>query len=327
MLKLKHLFQNKDLAHMILSNWEYDIEDPNFLEYYRISANAVYWCKNQGNTFFLRFVSAEEKSKEKILAELEFLRYLRESGYPAVDTILSKAGNELEEVNTPWGTYYAVAFKKAGGKEIGRIPLTDAIIFGWGTTLGKLHKLSSEYTPVNNKRNDWKETMDWMEDVLSNFPDEITAKNELYMLKDYFLKLPTTKENFGLIHYDFEADNVFYDDISKAYNPIDFDDSTYHWYAMDIEQALASLKEDMPEEQIDSSLNQFIKGYRSEHDISDEMLTLLPAFRRYADLYGYVRVLRSVEEKWDNEPEWMVDLRLRLENSLNNRKCAFAKPI
>ena len=166
-----------------------------------------------------------------------------------------------------------------------------------------------------------------MEEVLSNFSDETVAKEELYMLKDYFLKLLATKENFGLIHYDFEADNVFYDEISKTYNPIDFDDSTYHWYAMDIEQALDTLKEDMPEDQMESSVSQFIKGYRCEYDISDEMLTLFPAFKRYADLYGYVRVLRSVEEKWDNEPEWMVDLRLRLENSLNNRKCAFTKPI
>jgi len=321
------LFENKDLAHMLLNNWKYDNDDSNFLKYYRISSNAVHWCKNQGNTFFLRFAPCEEKSKKNILAELEFLRFLRNNGYSAVDTILSKSGNELEVVNTPWGTYYAVAFKEVSGKQISRLPLTDDIIFGWGKALGKLHKLSSEYKPVNNIRNDWKETMDWMEDVLSNFSDEITAKSELYILKDYFLKLPTTKENFGLIHYDFESDNVFYDEITKNYNSIDFDDAMYHWYAMDIEQALDSMKDDMPEDQVESSVNQFIKGYRSEHNISDDMLKLLPIFRRYANLYGYVRVLRSIEEKWNNEPEWMVNLRTRLENLLNKRNCTFAKPI
>lgn len=327
MLKLKYLFENKDLAHMLLNNWEYDNDDSNFLKYFRISSNAVYWCKNQGNTFFLRFAPTEEKSKEKILAELEFLRFLRNNGYSAVDTILSKSGNELEVVSTPWGTYYAVAFKEVSGKQMSQLSLTDDIIFGWGKALGKLHKLSSEYKPINNIRNDWKETINWMEDVLSNFPNEITAKSELCILKDYFLKLPTTKENFGLIHYDFEADNVFYDEITKNYNSIDFDDSMYHWYAMDIEQALDSMKDDMPEDQVESSVNQFIKGYRSEHNISDDMLKLLPIFRRYANLYGYVRVLRSIEEKWNNEPEWMVNLRTRLESSLNRKKCTFTKSI
>jgi len=173
MLKLKYLFDNKDLAHMILKNWEYDYNDPNLLEYYRISANAVYLCKNRSNTFFLRFTPVEEKSKEKILAELEFLSYLRSNGYPAVETILSKSGNELEVVDTPWGTFCAVAFKKASGKQISEMTLTKDLIFGLGKSLGKLHKLSSEFSPVSNKRNNCKETMNWMENVLLNFPDEI----------------------------------------------------------------------------------------------------------------------------------------------------------
>lgn len=32
-------------------------------------------------------------------------------------------------------------------------------------------------------------------------------KTELSILRTYFSKLPTTKENFWLIHYDFEPDN------------------------------------------------------------------------------------------------------------------------
>lgn len=327
MLKLKYLFKNEDLAHMLLSNWEYDAEDSNFLKYYRISSNAVYWCKNQGETFFLRFAPAEEKTKENILAELEFLRYLKSSGYAAADIILSKAGNELEAVNTPWGMYYAVAFKEVSGKPLYRIALTDDIIFGYGKALGKLHKLSSEYKPVNNKRKDWNETMGWMEDVLADFPEETAAKSELSLLKEYFLKLPATKENFGLIHYDFELDNVFYDETTKTHNIIDFDDSMYHWYAMDIEQALASIKEEMPEEQVEPAITQFMKGYGCEYHISEDMLKLLPIFRRYANLYGYIRLLCSVKEKWENEPEWMIDLRNHIDNLLISRKSDFTKAI
>jgi len=327
MLKLKYLFDNKDLAHMLLKNWEYDDEDPNFLKYYRISSNAVYWCKNQGKTFFLRFAPADEKSKESILGELDFLRFLRNSGYPAVDTILSKAGKELEEVITPWGTYYAVAFKRVDGKRMDEIALTDDIILGLGKALGKLHKLSSEFNPVANKRKDWKDITDWMELILSALPDERAAKSELYALKDYFLKLPASKENFGLIHYDFEPDNVFYDEATKAYNPIDFDDTMYHWYGLDIQITIDNLTEDMPEEQAEAAVSQFIRGYRSEHILSEDMLKLTPLFRRYDNLYSYVRLLNSINEKWNNEPEWMVSLRNRLENSLNQKKSTFTQLI
>ncbi len=327
MLKLKYLFNNKDLAHMILSNWENDNKDSDKLNFYRISSNAVYWCQNNGNTFFLRFVPAEEKSKDSILAELDFLRYLRNNGYPAVETILSKAGKELEVANTPFGTYYAVAFKKVPGTQISGMPLTEDIIWGLGKALGKLHKLSSEYIPLNNKRNGWREILDWMEDELSAFPDETAAKGEISILRDYFLKLPATKENFGLIHYDFELDNVFYDEITHTYNPIDFDDSMYHWYGADIEQSLDSIKEEIPEAEVENAVKEFIKGYRSEYDISDEMLSLLPVFRKFSKLYGYVRVIRSVEEKWDNEPDWMIELRIKLKNLLNDRKDSFMKPL
>lgn len=327
MLKLKYLFDNKDLAHMVLENWEYDYDDPTLLKYYRISSNAVYWCKNQGNTFFLRFAPAEEKIKEKILAELEFLSYLRANGYPAVDTILSKAGNELEVVNTPWGIFYAVAFKKAPGKQISQMSLTKELIFGLGKSLGRLHKLSSEFSTVNTKRDDWKETLCWIEEVLSTFPDEADAKNELNILKAYFSKLPATKENYGLIHYDFEIDNVFYDEVTKNYTAIDFDDAMYHWYVLDIDQSLDSLKENIPEEQVKASIDEFIKGYRTEYAISDELLKLLAIFRRYINLYGYVRILHSVEQEWNNEPNWMINLRVHLNNSLNNRKKSFGMPI
>lgn len=327
MLKLKYLFDNKDLANMILSNWEHDYDYPDFLKYYRISSNAVYWCRNRGETFFLRFVPSEEKSKKSILAELRFMSYLRGNGYPAVDIILSKAGNELEEVTTPWGTYYAVAFKKAPGRQLSSIPLTGDIIFGLGKALGKLHNLSSKYTAENYVRSLWIQTMDWIEAELANFPDEIAAKNELSILRDYFIRLPATKESYGLVHYDFEPDNVFYDEATKSFSVIDFDDAMYHWYAMDIEQSLDSLKDTVSEEQVKFAEEQFIRGYRSEYNISDDMLELLPNFRRFANLYGYVRVLRSVNEKLDNEPEWMVNLRIKLENSLNARKRTFSESI
>jgi len=57
------------------------------------------------------------------------------------------------------------------------------------------------------------------------------------------------------------------------------------------------------------------------------MLELLPVFRRYVNLYGYVRILRSVEEKWNNEPDWMINLRIKLENLLKKRKDTFTMPI
>ncbi|WMT41836.1 hypothetical protein RE628_05070 [Paenibacillus sp. D2_2] len=39
---------------------------------------------------------------------------------------------------------------------------------------------------------------------------------ETRLLRDYFADVPVTKANFGLVHYDFEYDNVFYDSNSAV---------------------------------------------------------------------------------------------------------------
>lgn len=114
-------------------------------------------------------------------------------------------------------------------------------------------------------------------------------------------------------------DNIFYDKDTDMLNIIDFDDSMYHWYAMDIEQALDNIVNEIHCDDYSLMRNSFIKGYREEFSITDEMLSYLPVFRRFADLYGYTRVLLSTMEIWNNEPEWMMDLRIHLATLMKQR--------
>lgn len=325
MLKLKNLFPNIDLATMIVENWDYDNLD--FFKYWRISANAMYPFNSQGKVYYLRIAPVDEKIENSIVAELEFLQYLKDNNYMAIQTKLSKNGKELEVVNTPWGKYYAVVFKRVNGKALGDIELTDNIIHLYGKALGRLHKISGSYKPTSQKRSSWIEQLNWVKDVLVDFPEENDAIEEVERLKIFFQSLPITDENYGLIHYDFELDNVFYDENTDDIIPIDFDDSMYHWYAMDIERTINSIKEDIPSERLDEVIRVFLKGYRTEYKISDEMISILPIFTRFANIYGYARILRSIKDKWNNEPEWLVNLRLKFNNTLNERRSMFGSVI
>jgi len=325
MLKLKYLFSNIDLATMIVKNWGYDSLD--LFKYWRISANAIFPFKSEEQVYFLRFAPIDEKEESAILAELEFLTYLKESNYTAIESKVSKNGKELEIIDTPWGKYYAAVFKRVDGKALEDIELTDDIAFLWGKALGRLHTISKTYKPTYNKRNSWIDQLDWSEKVLFEFPEEREAIKELEVLKEYFLSLPITDENYGLIHYDFELDNVFYDEATNCITPIDFDDAIYHWYAMDVERALVSIENEIPAERVQEVTEGFLDGYRSEYFISNNMIELFPIFRRYANLYGYVRLLYSTKEKWNNEPEWLDNLRGRLDNLLDERKSMFGNEI
>jgi Ser/Thr protein kinase RdoA (MazF antagonist) len=296
-------------------------------QYYRISSNAIYPFRNEGKTQLLRFAPKTEKCKDQILAELDFVSYLRTKHYGVLESVVSKNGEELVEAQTPWGEYFASVFKRVSGVQMNQTDFSDTIVFNYGKALGKLHHLSSQYTPTSAKRWSYHDVLDWIQDYLMDFPQESAALKETKLLRDYFSSFPITKSNYGLIHYDFECDNVFYDPASNACNVIDFDDSMYHWYVMDIEIALESLQDDIPSDIFGHKKQCFWDGYRTEYDIGEDMALILPACRRFSNLYGYVRILRSIEEKWSNEPDWLIHLRERLTKALKEESAGFGMEI
>jgi hypothetical protein len=55
-----------------------------------------------------------------------------------------------------------------------------------------------------------------------------------------------------------------------------------------------------------------MKGYKSEYYYSDEMENL----RRFINLYSYARLIRCVTMNFSNEPNWLLELRKKLDNSI-----------
>lgn len=324
-MKLKYLYDNRDLTKMILENWNYDEDSLNMLDYYRISSNAIYPFQENGETRLLRFAPVSEKDKDNVLAELKFIKYLNANNYPALKIVASKKSEEHLTIQTPWGEYYATVFERVAGTSLGETDLSDQIVIEYGKTLGKLHKLSSGYLPVN-KRWSYDQVLEWIKCILVEMDHQEVAIEEVGLLQNYFAKLPQSIENYGFIHYDFELDNVFYDQTNGRCHVIDFDDAMYHWYVMDIEQALESLCEKLQTEQQNPYKKLFIQGYRMEYAVTDDMLHYLPIFRRFANLYGYTRIIRSIEERWDNEPEWVINLRSHLDDMIKERQVSFGKP-
>jgi Ser/Thr protein kinase RdoA (MazF antagonist) len=259
------------------------------------------------------------------LAELDFISYLRSHDYGAPETVLSHRGEELVKVRTPWGMYFASVFKRVPGIPLNKTNLSDDILFCHGKALGKLHLLSSRFKPGKMQRWSYSNVLDWIENVLRNLPEQLAALSETKLLRDYFASIPQSPLYFGLVHYDFECDNVFYDNKCGICHAIDFDDAMYHWFTMDIEQALDSLQDDIPSEIFDHKKQCFISGYLTEYGLPDDFETILPACRRFANLYGYVRSLRSVSDKWDHEPDWLTSLREKLKAGMEKSSVSFGE--
>ena len=319
MLKLKHLIENFDLAKEALTHWEHDTENlDKALSWFRISSNAVYpfFCK--GDLCFLRLAPTEEKEERNLRGELEFLAYLQEKDFPGLRPIPAKNGEYLLTLSTVWGDYYACAFEKVPGKQIEDTELTDKVLHEYGKTLGKLHVLSADYVPVTKK---WShaDALDWVESVLTAYSAPEKMHAELTKVRELLADLSANPGQYGLIHYDFESDNVFFDPTTESCSVIDFEDGMYHWYALDIEQALDSLSELLPEENFPAAKEKFLQGYAAVRPLSEQLEELLPLMRRFVDLFGYARLLRCVSEKPEEAPDWMEELEGTLQGIMAER--------
>lgn len=320
MLQLKYLFENFGLAKTALQNWEHDTDTlDEMLAKFRISSNAIYPFYSGGKVCFLRLAPVEEKLERNIAGEMEFIDFLVRQGFPALVPVKTKTGDMFLKINTEWGEYYAAAFSKVGGVSIENTDYSDEIVTEYAKTLGRLHALSAEYSPEHRK---WShiDALDWIKATLREYGADGEIIAALTALRTELDALPVSKENYGLIHYDFEPDNVFYDKDSRKCAVIDFDDGMYHWYAMDVEQVFVSLEGELSGDALEKAKKQFLAGYKTEYTYTEETEASRPLMRRFIDLYSYTRLIRCVAETLPNEPEWMAGLRKKLDTIIADTK-------
>lgn len=325
MLKLRYLFEDFELAKRALENWAHDTASlDGLLRQFRISSNAIYPFACGGNTCFLRLSPAGEKLRDNLAGELEYIMYLQAHGYAALCPVPAQNGKYLTTVSKDSTEYYACAFRKVPGIPIEDTDYSEEIMLAYGNALAQLHNLSSAFSPKTKK---WAhdEVFVWIKQTLTEYHAPESALRELETLMHEFSALPMRQDNYGLVHYDFEPDNVFYDPGSKKCSVIDFDDSMYHWYALDLEQVFDCLKQELGADALPSAKDSFLRGYTKLRPYTQEMEDSLVLMRRFIDLYGYARLIRCVSEHFRTEPEWLIKLRLKLNRTIEQREQGFEK--
>lgn len=307
MLKLKYLTENFDLARFALNNWRHDTHTlHDRLQWFRISSNAVYPFDRDGQLCFLRLSPSGEKESRELLGELDFLAFLQRRGYPAMRSLPSDQGERLLLLDTPWGRWYASAFEGVPGRPLAQLPMTERLAETYGAALGRLHGMSMQYNSPIKRRSD-QDALAWARQVFMAhaMPGKvITALDETAR---QLSALPHTRNSYGLVHYDFEPDNVFWD--GEACHAIDFEDGMLHFYAMDVVQALDELPAAMHPA--------FLRGYRTACPSAQVDEEDFPLMQRFRNLYACARLLHCLSEKPVPEPEWMPQLTVRLENHLH----------
>ncbi|MDQ0116038.1 GNAT family N-acetyltransferase [Paenibacillus harenae] len=309
-------------SKLLLQLWEHDA---GTLKFWRASSNFVYTFERDGARYFLRYIHEEDNTTQQIEAELDFILYLIGEGFPAAVPVRSRNGQWMETIETEHGRYFGTVFEQAKGSHIPLEQMSDGHLTSWGKALASLHHLSEKYRPETPSRKSWEDALTFISSVLQRYPKETVLSHELSLLRKELQALPGGEGLTGLIHYDFETDNMFYSAEEAQFYAIDFDDAMVHWFIMDVTSAISDLLDQEGREEAMRQVQQFLAGYRSIKPLDEFYIDRIPLFRKFADLYTFARLLRSVEGMDETQsPEWAITLRdklLRICDQIRERHC------
>jgi len=316
MLKLKNLFENFELAREALKLYDHDERTlDRYFEHFRVSSNAIYPFRGADSVCFLRLSPAEEKPYNDVTSESEIISWLIGSGYPAMKPVPMKDGSFSRVLDSRFGTYNVSCFECVPGETLDDAEGTPEVIKGYGRTLGALHKLIRDY-PNPQIRRDHNALMDEAYNRLTEYGAPDCVMREYGAVKRGLSLLPIDSSVYGIVHYDFEPDNVLYDAETGAFGVIDFDDSIRCWFALDAVRALDALDEVSVETAHAEAERLFLEGYRQESPFTDAQYDSLPLMRRLVALQQYAEIKYVLSEGVEDEPEWMTQIRGTLTSRL-----------
>ena len=176
--------------------------------------NQVWICSENGeNRYILRYSALSDRTDEDYLAETEFVHFLALNGAPVADVIPSVNNRLVECIEDKDNKAFLSLFSYAKGMLMydngyryrDGAPLEE-YFYNTGKFLGCIHRLSRQYKPVHRRPAFFdRYNMEYIDRLI---PDQYTElKQAIARRLESYRALPTDKEAFGLIHFDFSDGN------------------------------------------------------------------------------------------------------------------------
>lgn len=264
------------------------------LEFVRGVENFVY--KTKDGEYFLRLTQPDHRKSDEILAELDWISFLREKGMAIAEPVVNQNNNFIEIFPFENKSLSAVIFKKAKGRcPDQKIDFEFPMLHNWGQYLGQLHKYTQSYQGF--------ERLHWNQEPGFILAEQSLNRDDQHFhvyqqLKEYLFQLPKDKNCYGLIHADLHMGNFFVDE-KYDITAFDFDDSQNHWLIYDMAVVVASLKTFFNRKKWDFDYEKlwapFSEGYSSEFELEEEWLKRIPAFVYWRETILYFWLLTRIK--------------------------------
>jgi amicoumacin kinase len=266
-------------------------------------------------------------TREQMLGEMDFIRYLDREGVPVALPLASRDGEWVVSIPLDDQSCFLVcAFEKAPGfmyPDDAVVEFPETVLHEWGRLLGRMHRLSGAYRPSDPA---WRRPS-WEQDDLLDYHGLIPADQPLVWQRyDEIIAalntLPRTPQVFGLVHGDLHHGNFFND--NGRLIAFDFDAAHYLWYIADIVIALYNCLPMPRSETVKRRgfalhfLPHFLQGYVLEKPLDPSWLARIPFFLKWNEMldYSYKYKFWDMDNLSDRRRAILADMRRRIENEI-----------
>jgi Ser/Thr protein kinase RdoA (MazF antagonist) len=283
------------VADVVAAAWGHA---PGAARHWRSSASHVFVLPRA----YLRMVPPTARPRDEFVAVVELMRALGERGVAVTPSVPSCAGALVETVATPLGDMHAMVVEAAPGERIDVDALTVARATAWGQALARLHEAGRDVGvrlpgPLSE-----------LDHVAQVFPDDPALVAAATDIARRLATLPRDPARFGIVHGDFELDNLSWDgDTVVAY---DFDEAARSWFVADIVNAVRDLAGRT------ELYGAFLTGYRRERPLPEPDLAHVPLLAAAQAACAAVRVRRALV----GDTDVLVGLRGRLHEYLGRQR-------
>lgn len=267
--------------------------------------DGVYGFSRQGQVFVLKYALPTVRTFAALQAQIDWVNFLAEHGVPVSRPVPSQQGGWVEQLSFNNSFVAVVCYEHVPGERPAVPTLSAEQWQTWGQTLGKLHALSTHYTPHSQYASLAHWDASAAHDRATIPVEQMHVLEKFDALQQTLQALPTDPQVYGVVHGDVQANNLCLD--QGRLWVIDFDACGYHWFLLDIATSLYFTLWERPADQSKATFAAFVlenlwAGYAREHVLDAEWLERLPLFLKLVEMNNYVAILEYNQVALRNNP-------------------------
>jgi Ser/Thr protein kinase RdoA (MazF antagonist) len=253
----------------------------------------VYGFNRDGQDFVVKFTLEASRSFGSVMDQIGWVNFLTTHGVPAARPVTWANGEFVQRLPADDDFASLVSYEFVQGVRPDCSTGTSELFQLWGRLLGRIHAQSEAYSLSQESKSiaQWHEILSQHRRAIP--ADQLVVIEKLDALEAFFRTLSTDSKSYGLIHGDFQANNLRLD--GEILRVFDFDSCEHNWFAKDVATSLFYSLWERPIGQTNEEFGSFflenvLMGYATEHSIGADWLESIPVFLKLEEMHVYAAI-------------------------------------